>query len=107
MCFGQESDKRIITWVRNSGDRYPIDAYIVDFVCLQKALIVEVDGGYHEAAEQKLYDEQRAKTLNEIGFTVIRFTNDEVIKNIKAVVKEIKTSINQQTETQLKNKTTS
>ena len=75
--------------------QHPIDAYIVDFICLQKKLIVEVDGGYHENAEQKVYDEERTKKLNEIGFTVIRFTNEEVIKNTKAVIKQIKVAINQ------------
>jgi leucyl-tRNA synthetase/very-short-patch-repair endonuclease len=75
--------------------QYRIDAYIVDFTCLQKALIVEVDGDYHENAEQQLYDAERTKTLTEIGFQVIRFTNEEVIKNTKGVIKQIKLTINQ------------
>jgi leucyl-tRNA synthetase/very-short-patch-repair endonuclease len=76
--------------------QHPIDKYIVDFICLQKKLIVEVDGGYHENAEQQAYDAERTKVLFEIGFNVIRFTNDEVIKNIKNVIKQIKQTINQQ-----------
>ena len=70
--------------------QHPIDTYIVDFICLQKRLIVEVDGGYHESEEQKLYDAQRTKTLHEIGFEIIRFTNEEVEKDVYAVRDKIK-----------------
>ncbi|MEP6747207.1 MAG: DUF559 domain-containing protein [Bacteroidota bacterium] len=84
----------------NLGEKFrrqhPIDKYIADFICLQKRLIVEADGGYHEDAEQKKYDEERSKTLNEIGFKVIRFTNDEIIKNTKTVITKIKAAINGQ-----------
>jgi leucyl-tRNA synthetase len=69
--------------------QHPIDAYIVDFICIPKKLIVEVDGGYHETEEQKAYDEERTKRLNEFGFEVIRFTNEEVLNNTKAVLKTI------------------
>jgi leucyl-tRNA synthetase len=70
--------------------QHPIDAYIVDFIALQERLIVEVDGGYHEDTNQKEYDENRTKILNEIGFTVIRFTNEEVLANVYAIRDEIK-----------------
>ncbi len=81
----------------NTGEKFrrqhPIDSYIADFICLQKSLIVEVDGGYHLDAEQKQYDETRSKRLNEIGFEVIRFTNDEVLKNPFAIKEKIKQHI--------------
>ncbi|MEO6252419.1 MAG: DUF559 domain-containing protein [Ferruginibacter sp.] len=70
--------------------QHPIESYIVDFVCLQSALIVEVDGGYHESSEQKMYDEERSRALNEIGFTVMRFTNNEVLQNTDEVIRKIK-----------------
>jgi leucyl-tRNA synthetase len=69
--------------------QHSIDAFIVDFICISKRLIVEVDGGYHENEEQKAYDEERTNRLNELGFEVIRFTNDEVINNTKQVLKAI------------------
>ncbi|WP_240743182.1 leucine--tRNA ligase [Ilyomonas limi] len=74
--------------------QHPIDAFIVDFVALQNKLVVEVDGGYHETEEQKLYDENRTKVLNEIGFTVIRFTNEEILHNLDASLNIIKEAIN-------------
>jgi len=70
--------------------QHPVDAYIVDFISLQEKLVVEVDGDYHETKEQKQYDDNRTHILNEIGFKVIRFTNDEVLENVYAVKDKIK-----------------
>ncbi len=64
--------------------------FIVDFVCLSKNLVIEVDGGYHNDPTQKEYDQQRTLYLSEKGFKVIRFTNEEVLGNTEAVLKEIK-----------------
>ena len=76
------------------GDKFRrqhlIDDFIVDFVCLSKNLVIEVDGGYHNDPTQKEYDEQRTLYLNEKGFQVIRFTNEEVLGNTEAVLTKIK-----------------
>ena len=58
-----------------------IGDYIVDFVCLDRQLIVEVDGGYHNDPEQQLLDRQRTNFLQSKGYSVLRFTNEEVIGN--------------------------
>ena len=76
--------------------QHPIESYIVDFVSLQDNLIVEVDGGYHEDEEQKKYDEERTKLLTEIGFRVIRFSNEDVLKNLNAVSDTIQQAISEQ-----------
>jgi len=70
-----------------------IDMFIADFICLEKKLIIEVDGGYHNSPEQKEADELRTQILNEIGFKVIRFTNEEVIGNIENVIKKISATL--------------
>ena len=57
--------------------------YIVDFVCLEKRLVIEVDGGQHTS--QVAYDEQRTTWLEVQGFRVLRFWNNEVLQNIEAV----------------------
>ncbi|MGI8582212.1 MAG: DUF559 domain-containing protein, partial [Chitinophagaceae bacterium] len=57
--------------------QHPIDSYIVDFVCLQKKLIIEIDGGYHETQEQKELDDERTSILTDTGFSIIRFKNKE------------------------------
>jgi adenine-specific DNA-methyltransferase len=55
----------------------PISPYIVDFVCLDRRVIVELDGDQH--ALHREYDEQRTRWLNEQGFRVLRFDNRQVL----------------------------
>ncbi len=71
-----------------------IDQFITDFVCLDKRLIVEVDGAYHSLPDIIVSDEERTGILNELGYKVIRFKNEEVISNIEAVLNEIKSVLN-------------
>ena len=66
-----------------------IGDYIVDFVCLKSKLVIEVDGGYHFTDEQLVLDQQRTLIINELGYRVIRFTNEEVLKNIQFVLDKI------------------
>ena len=66
----------------------PIGSYIVDFVCLEKKVIVELDGGQHMAQEQK--DRERDQTLEKSGFHVLRFWNTDVIQNVEAVYEVIR-----------------
>ncbi|NGZ90557.1 isoleucine--tRNA ligase [Psychroflexus maritimus] len=71
-----------------------IDEYIVDFVCLGQKLVVEVDGGYHKNPEVKESDEFRTQFLKEkFGFSVIRFTNDEIIGDIDKVLQKIEEAL--------------
>ena len=65
----------------------PIDRYIVDFCCFAKKVIVEVDGDIHAFQEQA--DSARQKELEALGFTVLRFINDQVLKELDAVLREI------------------
>ncbi len=73
--------------------QHAIDQFIVDFVCLPKKLVIEVDGGIHLNAEQQEYDEGRTYMLNHWGYDVIRFTNDEVMNNTEDVVGRIKSKL--------------
>ena len=75
--------------------QHPIDKYIVDFICLQERIIVEADGGYHTTEEQKFYDAERTKVLNDIGFEVIRFTNEEITAHPYKTKDKIKARIEQ------------
>ena len=84
-------------YLRNKNIKYKfrsqhiIDIFIADFVCLEKKLIIEVDGGYHNTLEQREADELRIQILNEIGFKVIRFTNEQVVGDIDNVINRINT----------------
>ncbi len=71
-----------------------IDEYIVDFVCLQKKLNIEVDSGYHNSKEQKENDDARTNYLKELGYDEIRFSNEEVKHNVDTVVEKIKQKLN-------------
>jgi len=64
----------------------PIGAYIVDFVCLQQRLIIEVDGSQHLQSEA---DKQRDTWLVKQGFRVLRFWNNDVLLNIDVVLEAI------------------
>ena len=66
-----------------------IGDYIVDFACLEKVLVIEVDGGCHATNEQKALDDIRTEYLNKIGFSVIRFTNEQVVNHIDDVLAHI------------------
>ena len=66
---------------------------IVDFVCIDKKLIIEVDGGYHENPEVAEYDKLRTELLEGLGYKVIRFTNAEVLVDTNNVLSKIKSDI--------------
>ena len=87
------TDAEKIMWEALRGKRFhglkfrrqhAIDEYIVDFICLELRLAIEVDGDIH--ALQSEYDEQRTEYLGWFGFAVIRFTNDEVMNDLDTVL---------------------
>ena len=67
--------------------------YIVDFICLEKGLVIELDGGYHNDLEQKEYDERRTAHLQRLGYTELRFKNEELLCNPDDVIKKIKETL--------------
>ncbi|MCY4064408.1 MAG: endonuclease domain-containing protein [Chloroflexi bacterium] len=66
--------------------QYAISRYITDFYCPEAKLAIELDGDIHGAKGQAEYDEDRQLYLEELGLSVLRFTNDQVINNTDAVV---------------------
>ena len=75
--------------------QHPVLGYIPDFVCINKKLIIEVDGGYHLESEQQEEDEERTRYLNEIGYTVLRFTNEEVLHDTDRVLEDISEALDE------------
>ena len=69
--------------------QHPIDRFIIDFYCAEAKLLIEVDGPSHLEPGQQEYDKVRTDYLEELGYKVIRFTNDEVKFNIEGVIGEI------------------
>ena len=91
------TDAESILWenIRNKqlgvkfNRQHIIEDYIVDFVCLEKNLVIEVDGEYHHEEKQTEDDAFRTNDLNAMGFTVIRFDNDEIYTDIDSVIDRI------------------
>ncbi len=69
-----------------------IEGYVVDFICLDGKLIVELDGGHH--AEQTLADARRTRELELRGYHVIRFWNNDILSNIDGVLESIRSELN-------------
>ena len=74
--------------------QHAIERYLVDFVCLPAWLIIEVDGEYHFDVEQAEYDGGRTHDLQELGFYILRFTNEEVLQRPNYVLNLITTHLN-------------
>ena len=69
----------------------PMGRYIVDFICVEQRLIIELDGGQH--AEQVTYDQQRDEWLRSQGYTVLRFWNNEVMQQLEGVFEQIRCTV--------------
>ena len=67
--------------------QHPFEDYVLDFVCLEAMLIIEVDGAQH--AHNTISDRARTKNLKEAGFKVMRFWNNEVLEQMEAVKESI------------------
>ena len=67
--------------------QYPMYPYIVDFICREKKIIIEIDGGQHNQLKDIEYDLNRTKFLNSKGYKVIRFWNSDIDNNIEGVYK--------------------
>jgi very-short-patch-repair endonuclease len=67
--------------------QHPFGDYILDFVCLENRLVIEVDGGQH--GQQTEYDENRTQELQAAGFRVLRFWNNEVLNEKESVREKI------------------
>ena len=73
--------------------QYVVGNHIVDFVCLEKRLVIEVDGGQH--AERREADAKRTDDLEEAGFQVLRFWNHDVLKRTEGVLATILSKLNE------------
>lgn len=68
--------------------------WIADFWCPKAKLVIEVDGGYHNSSGQRAHDNLRDAVMRRKGISVIRFKNEEVMKNLPAVLALIRDRIN-------------
>ncbi|MEW6109825.1 MAG: endonuclease domain-containing protein [Nitrospirota bacterium] len=67
----------------------PIGDYIVDFVCFERKIIIELDGGQHSQPEHMKRDKERNRWLESQGYEILRFWDNEVLKNTRGVLEVI------------------
>ena len=93
---GRMTEAESLLWLQFKGRRFqglkfrrqrPLGPYILDFVCLEAGLVIEIDGGQH--SDQQAYDLARTALIESQGLTVIRFWNHEVMNETPAVLEKI------------------
>jgi very-short-patch-repair endonuclease len=77
--------------------QHPINIFIVDFYCHEYRLVIEVDGDIHNDEIVLQYDLGRTEVLNKYGLKIIRFTNDQILYSIDAVINGILQEITERT----------
>jgi very-short-patch-repair endonuclease len=85
-------DRRLDGW--KFKRQMPIDRFIVDFLCADAKLIVELDGGQHDQNRER--DANRTRILEAMGYLVLRYWNNDVMRNTNGVLEDILSTINQQ-----------
>ncbi len=65
--------------------QHPIGPYVVDFVCLDKRFVIEIDGGHHSEPAQTAHDGRRTRWLEGAGYVVLRVSNTDVFENLDGV----------------------
>ena len=101
--FAQENRKKMtyaetVLWENlrgmNIGAKFRrqhiIGDFIVDFACLEKHLVIEVDGGYHAEPRQQTDDQLRTEWLNKMGYRVLRFSNEQVVEHPDETIQTIR-----------------
>ncbi|MGI4760959.1 MAG: endonuclease domain-containing protein [Janthinobacterium lividum] len=73
--------------------QHSIDRYIADFICLSNKLIIELDGARHLEPDQVDYDQGRSTLLTELGYRILRFSNEQTLNQTEAVLATIKTNL--------------
>jgi len=72
--------------------QFPIDNYIVDFICRKLKLIIEIDGGSHLTKENN-NDFERQKKIESLGYKFLRFTESDIVKELEAIIRSIEFAI--------------
>ena len=67
--------------------QHSIGCFIVDFACVEKMVVVEIDGGYHDYVAEA--DILRQRELEQLGWTVIRYSNEDVVTDLEAVIRDL------------------
>ena len=98
-----DAERALWTRLRNrqlQGVRFrrqqPIGTYVVDFVSLEKRIIIDIDGGQHDKEVTRRSDEARTRWLRERQYEVLRFWNDEVLNNLEGALEAIAVAVGEE-----------
>ncbi|HEX7185842.1 MAG TPA: endonuclease domain-containing protein [Thermoanaerobaculia bacterium] len=80
-------DRKLVGW--KFRRQFPVDSYVLDFYCHELKLVVELDGPIHSETRQAAHDENRDAYLRSLGCTVLRFSNETVLRNLASVLERI------------------
>ncbi|MEK7499702.1 MAG: endonuclease domain-containing protein [Patescibacteria group bacterium] len=69
--------------------QYSAGRYVIDFYCSKVRLGIEIDGDSHFQDEQKQYDAVRQEYIDSLGIEILRYTNDEIMKNLSGVLEDV------------------
>jgi very-short-patch-repair endonuclease len=75
--------------------QHPVKQFILDFYCHEYLLGIEIDGSVHENEEAKDYDLNRTAEIENLGITILRFKNEEVLSKLPKVINEIRNKVEQ------------
>jgi very-short-patch-repair endonuclease len=81
----QLRDRRVAGW--KFKRQFPLARFVVDFVCIERKLIIEIDGGQHDLDRRR--DSERTQRLEAMGYLVVRFWNNDVLHNMNGVLQMI------------------
>ena len=94
--FSTEEERKIWDLLRNRRllnlkfkRQFPIGKYIVDFVCEEKMIVIEIDGGQHNELQNQEKDAERTNYIESRGYRVFRFWNKEINENIEGVYQKL------------------
>lgn len=82
--------------------QYSVGPYILDFFCPEVRLAIELDGAHHGQEENVLYDKDRSKYLKSVNIFIIRFWNNDIVKDVEGSLRQILRQINRLAEPPLK-----
>jgi very-short-patch-repair endonuclease len=77
--------------------QYPVGRHILDFVCVERKLVVELDGNHHDTGDQHRYDRERSEHLEHFGYRLLRFPNRAVLDDLENVLQKIRKSLDDTT----------
>src|SRR5262245_5304629 len=85
--------RRIDTRGTHFRRQVPIGPYVADFACMASRLLIELDGSQHGLASNRAKDNERSRWLEEQGYRVVRFWNNDIIENLDGVLDTIYAAI--------------